>query len=179
MTHARTITGALLAALALAGAAGVSNAQLDPKYDPKQLVTPPLRRIQAVTPERIVLKNGIVVFLLENHELPVVAGQANVRTTPAWIPDDKVGLGGVTGQAIRSGGSARHPGDALDDRLAAIGATIGTNIGPDIATASFRCLSENTGEVLGLLADILRAPAFPDDKIELARVGLRRAIASR
>jgi zinc protease len=179
MTHSPTISGAALAVLAIACVAGVSNAQLDPKYDPKKLVTPALRRIQAVTPERFVLKNGIVVFLLENHELPVVTGQANVRTTPTWISDDKVGLGSVTGQVIRSGGSAGHPGDALDDRLAAIGASIGTSIGSDIASASFRCLSDNTGEVLGLLADILRAPAFPDDKLELARVGLRRAIASR
>ena len=176
MMHPRTIIGV---ALALACAAGVSHAQLDPRYDPKRLTTPPLRRVQTVTPERFVLKNGLVVFLLENHDLPVVAGQANVRTTPTWIPNDKVGLGGITGQVIRSGGSARHPGDALDDRLAAIGASIGTSIGSDVATASFRCLSDNTGEVVGLLADILRAPAFPDDKIELARVGLRRAIAGR
>ena len=176
MLHPRTIIGA---ALALACVAGVSHAQLDPKYDPKRLTTPALRRIQTVTPERFVLKNGLVVFLLENHDLPVVSGQANVRTTPTWIPNDKVGLGSVTGQVIRSGGSARHPGDALDDRLAAIGASIGTSIGSDIASASFRCLSDNTDEVVGLLADILRSPAFPDDKLELARVGLRRAIAGR
>jgi zinc protease len=179
MTYPRTLIGAALAVLAPAFVTGVSNAQLDPKYDPKKLSTPALRRVQTVTPERLVLKNGMIVFLLENHDLPVVTGQANVRTTPSWIPDDKVGLGSVTGQVIRSGGSARHPGDALDDRLAAIGASIGTSIGPDIASASFRCLSDNTGEVLGLLADILRDPAFPDDKIELARVGLRRAIAGR
>jgi len=179
MRHPRTITMVALAALALALVPRVCDAQLDPKYDPKKLVTPALRRVQTVTPERFVLKNGMVVFLLENHDLPVVTGQDNVRTTPSWIADDRVGLGAVTGQVIRSGGSVRHPGDALDDRLAAIGASIGTSIGSDIASASVRCLSDNTDEVLGLLADILRAPAFPDDKIELARVGLRRGIASR
>ena len=176
MTHPRIVLGATLA---LALIASASRAQLDPKYDPKRLTTPPLRRIQTVTPERLVLESGLVVFLLENHDLPVVTGQVNVRTTPAWIADDQVGLGAITGQVMRSGGTARHPGDALDDRLAAIGASIGTSIGGDIANASFRCLSDNTEEVVGLFADVLRAPAFPDDKIELARVGLRRTIAGR
>ncbi len=176
MTTPRTL---IVSALALACLAGVSQAQLDPRYDPKRLVTPALRRVQPVTPERFVLKNGLVVFLLENHDLPIVSGQANVRTTPLWIPNDKVGLGVLTGQVMRSGGSTRHSGDALDDRLAAIGASIGASIGADIASASFHCLSENTAEVVGLLGEILRTPAFPEDKIELARVGLRRAIAGR
>ena len=179
MTTPRTIAGAVLAALLLAAVPGVTHAQLDPKYDPKKLVTPPLRRVQTVTPERVVLGNGLVVFLLENHDLPVVRGQVSVRSTPSWIPDDKVGLGSITGDVMRSGGSARHPGDALDDRLAAIGASIRASVGADIASASFRCLSDNAEEVLGLFAEILREPSFPDEKIELARVGLRRAIAGR
>ena len=180
MTGARIASRtAALAALALGLLAGSSHAQVDARFDPKQLTTPQLRRIQEVKPERTVLKNGLVVFLLENHDLPVVTGEAYVRTTPSWIPDDKVGLGFVTGEVMRSGGTDKHPGDQLDDRLAAIGASIGTEIGPDQASARFRCLTENTDEVVGLFAEILRVPAFPDDKIELSRVGLRRAIASR
>ena len=170
------LAAALLAGLGLAGPA---RAQLDPKFDYHKLVTPPLHHIEMIKPERFVLANGMVVFLVESHELPVVTGQAYVRTTPTWIPDAKVGLGSITGQVMRSGGSAAHPGDALDDRLAAIGASIGTSIGVDLADANFRCLTENFDEVLGLFAEVLRAPAFPDDKIELARVGLRRSIASR
>ena len=173
------VPGTAIACLLAGVLAGASQAQLDSRFDPKQLVTPPLRHIQPVKPERLKLKNGLVVFLLENHDLPVVSGEARVRTTLSWIPDDRVGLGGVTGEAMRSGGTARHSGDWLDDRLAAIGATIGTDVGVDLASADFRCLSDNTDEVVGLLAEILREPAFPEDKIELARVGLRRAIASR
>jgi zinc protease len=175
----RPVRTFIVAVLALAAVAGASHAQLDPRFDPKHLVTPPLRRVQTVTPERFVLPNGLVVFLLENHDLPIVTGQANVRSTPSWIPNDKVGLGAITGQVMRTGGSSRHSGDALDDRLAAIGASIGASIGADIASASFHCLSENTAEVVGLLGEILRTPAFPEDKIELARVGLRRTIAGR
>ena len=179
MIRDRRLARIVAVALALGAAARPARAQLDPRFDPHQLVTPPLGLIKPVTPERLVLGSGVVVFLLENHELPVIEGTMRVRTTPAWVPDDKVGLGFITGEVMRSGGSAKHSGDWLDDRLAAIGATLSTSIGPDIASASFHCLRENADEVIGLFGEVLQSPAFPDDKIELARVGLRRSIAAR
>jgi zinc protease len=179
MKIARSMWRAALAALLLAVLATSAPAQLDPKFDPSKLTTPPLGRIQSVAPQRIKLANGMVVFLLENHDLPVISGAAYVRTTPVWIADDKVGLAGVTGQTMRSGGTAAHSGDYLDDRLGAIGASIGCDVGSDLASASFNCLAENATEVIALTAEIMRSPVFPDDKIELARVGLRRAIAGR
>jgi zinc protease len=172
---ARRSAAAVLAVAALIAASGPAQAAaMDPKYDPSKLATPPLHPIQKITPERIVLKNGIVAYLLENHDLPVVRGVAYARSTPLWIPDDKVGLGEVVGSAMRSGGTAAHSGDWLDDRLAAIGASITSGQSVDFATSGFRCLTENTDEVLGLWAEDM-----PEDKIELAKVGLRRQIASR
>jgi zinc protease len=52
-------------------------------------------------------------------------------------------------------------------------------VGLDFASGSFRCLTENSEEVVGLLAEILIQPAFSEDKIEVAKVAARRAIASR
>lgn len=75
--------------------------------------------------------------------------------------------------------AAPRTGDWLDDRLAAIGASIRTDIANDYASGGFRALTENTGEVLSLFAEILRAPDFPGDKIELSKVDLRQSIASR
>jgi zinc protease len=147
--------------------------------DPRQVPVPPLRPIHSVKPERWVMPNGIVVYLLEDHDLPRVTGTCYFKMGPALVPNDKVGLAGLTGEVMRSGGSARHDGDWLDDRLAAIGASVSTNIGADQAGGDFYCLSDDASEVLGLWSEVLREPAFPDDKIELAKVGLRRAIAAR
>ncbi|MBI5711306.1 MAG: insulinase family protein, partial [Candidatus Eisenbacteria bacterium] len=178
MTTARFALRAALAALLLAAARPVL-AQDDSKYDPSKLVTPPMHRIPAIKPERFVLPNGIAVYLLEDHELPVVQGTAYVRTSPVWFPRDKIGMGRITGRVIRSGGSAAHSGDWLDDRLAAIGASVSSSLGIDQANAGFRCLSDNTDEVVSLFAEVLQKPAFPEDKIELAKVELRREIAGR
>src|SRR5512143_2058444 len=154
-------------------------ADLDPRYDPTKLKTPPLHTFAKITPERAVLPNGIVLFLLEDHTLPVVQASGYFRASSAWVPADRTGLGGLTATVMRSGGSTAKPGDWLDDRLAAIGASMSSSMGQDNASAGFWCLSENAPEVMKLFAEILRRPAFPEDKIELAKVGLRRSIAGR
>lgn len=169
----RGILAAALLAATTAAAADVS------KYDPRKLPVPPIGRIPAVQPERFVLPNGVTVYLLENHDLPVVKGTAYFLSSPSLVPGDRAGLMGLAGEVMRSGGSAAHPGDWLDDRLGAIGASISSNIAAGLANTGFRCLTDNTAEVIGLWAEVTRQPAFPDGKIDLAKVGLRRSIASR
>lgn len=171
---------ALAALLAAAAVPAFAAGAVDPSlYDPHHLVAPPIGRIPPVHPERFVLPNGAVVFLLENHELPVVSGILYCRTSPALVPDGKVGLGGITGEVMRSGGTAAHPGDWLDDHLAAIGASLDAAIGTDLANSGFRCLADDAPEVIGLWAEMVREPAYPEDKIELAKVSRRHDIASR
>ena len=175
-SRAASVALALIAGLGLAAAPA---AALDPRFDPKSVTTPPLHAIPKVTPERTVLKNGMVVYLLEDHSLPIVSGVVYFRASTAWAPADKVGLGELTATVMRTGGSAAKTGDWMDDRLGAIGASVSSSMSADLASASFRSLTENASEVLGLVAEVLRRPAFPDDKIELAKVSLRRQIASR
>lgn len=170
---------ALVLALALAGFSSVAHAVDTTIYDPKKIVTPPIGRIPAVKPERFTLPNGAVVFLLEDHDLPSVSGIAYFSSSPSLIPADKAGLAAITGQVMRSGGSKQHGGDYLDDHLAALGAAINSNVGNEQASSGFRCLSENTAEVIGLWSEVLRTPALPAAKLELAKVGARQAIASR
>ena len=147
-------TLAVFATLALAAPIRPAHAT---DWDPAKLTTPALRPIQKIQPLRKTLKNGIVVYLLEDHTLPVVKGSAYVKATPAWIPADKLGLGSITGEVMRSGGTDAHPGDQLDDHLGAIGAHISTGYdGRELATTGFRSLSENATEVIQLLAPPLK-----------------------
>src|SRR5262249_21771920 len=127
---------------------------IDSRFDPAKLATPPLRHVAPVTPGRLTLKNGVTVFLLEDHDLPVITGVIDVPATPLLEPGAKAGLARLTGEVMRSGGSAAHSGDWLDDRLAAIGASITTEINNDIAETSFRCLTDNAAEVMGLVAEV-------------------------
>lgn len=167
------------AALALT-LAPLAHAAVDKSiFDPRKLPVPPIGRIPAVQPERLVLPNGAVVYLLEDRTLPTVRGIAYFPSSPVLVPAERAGLAQVVGDVLRDGGTATRTGDWLDDRLAAIGAELSSNVGATQASTSFRCLSDNTAEVVGLWAEMTRMPAFPDDKIELSKVALRQSIASR
>ncbi len=74
-----------------------------PSY--KDLKYPPLPPLKVPEPVEFTLSNGMKVFLLEDHELPLVSGSALIRTGNLFDPADKQGLAGMTGEVLRSGGT--------------------------------------------------------------------------
>src|SRR5437899_3262811 len=79
----------------------------------KDLKFPPLRQITIPNIEQVTLPNGMKLYLLEDHELPLVGGFALVRTGNLFDPKDKIGLATTTGIVIRSGGTKKNTGDEL------------------------------------------------------------------
>ena len=148
-----------------------------PSY--KSLKFPPLRAITLPKPETFTLANGMRVYLLESHELPLVTGVALVRTGNLFDPADKHGLADITGMTMRSGGTKAKTGDDLDVQLENIAASVESEIGESSGSVSFSCLKENTDEVLGAFHDVLTEPGFRGDKMELAKTQWRSSIARR
>lgn len=140
---------------------------------------PPLPQYTAPPVERHVLPNGVIVFLMENHEFPTIDITLRVRGGSMYEPADKIGMAGLIGSSWRSGGSATIPGDDLDERLERIAASIGGGIGSDSANFSMSCMKDNFDETLGYFSDLLLHPAFPQDKIDLAKIQARSGIQRR
>jgi zinc protease len=145
----------------------------------KDLKFPPLKRISIPDVTTYTLPNGMRVYLLEDHELPIVSGTVRVRTGNLFDPADKVGLASVTGVVMRSGGTQAKTGDQLDEELENIAASVESDIGESSGSVSFSTLKENTGEVLGIFKDVLTQPEFRQDKIDLAKSEMRSGIARR
>ena len=175
----RVIAIALLVAAAAAAqpAPKAHTAAVIPTY--KELKYPTLKPIHIPDVATFTLPNGIKLYLLENHELPVVRGSALVRTGNLFDPPDKVGLAGITGTVMRSGGTQGKTGDQLDEQLENIAASVETSIDESFGQASFSCLKENTDEVIGIFHDVLTAPAFRQDKLDLAKTETRSGISRR
>jgi zinc protease len=172
----------LAVVLALALAAGaVSPAVAAPAQkvatSVDQLTYPPLPELEVSKPRREVLANGMVVMLVEDHELPLVGATALIRTGSRWEPAELAGLAGLTGEVLRTGGTGSMSGDELDDWLEGKAASIETGIGTDLGQASMSCLAEDFPAVLKVFAEVLRRPAFAADKLEVARVGELTSIA--
>jgi len=171
--HATTRIASLLALalLALPTAAQVK--------DYKDIKYPNLPDFKIPRPEVYTLDNGMKVFLMEDHEVPLINVVARIRTGSNYDPPDKVGLGEIFGQVQREGGTASMNGDQIDDFLEARAASIETSIGGDVGFASMNCLAEDFGDVFALFNDVLRKPVFAEDKIEVAKVQSNTGIARR
>lgn len=155
----------------------VRNAVVLPSY--KDLKFAPLPPLKIPEPTEFTLSNGMKVLLLEDHELPLVSGGALIRTGNLFDPPDKKGLAGLTGEVLRSGGTKDKTGDQLDKELEDIAASIESQIGETSGSIGFSCLKENTDQVLKLFHDLLTAPEFRQDKVELAKTQTASEISRR
>ena len=143
------------------------------------LVYPPLNQPQPPVPDRFELDNGMIVYLLEDHELPIIDISVRIRTGSIYEPADKVGIATITGAVMRTGGTTSRTGDELDEILENLAASVETGIGDDSGSASMSVLKEDLDTGLSILADILMNPAFREDKIDLEKVQHRSAISRR
>ena len=145
----------------------------------KSLQFPPLKQVKVPQPEILTLKNGLKVYLLENHELPLVSGRAIIRTGNLFDPKNKRGLAEITGITLRSGGTRKLTGDEVDEQLENIAASIESGIGESEGTVGFSCLKQNTDTVLQLFRDLITNPEFRQDKIDLAKTQIDSSISRR
>ena len=161
----------------LAGAQVRPAAAPEPSY--KDLKYPPLKEVKIPEVARFTLPNGIKLYLLENHELPLVSGFALVRTGNLFDPPDKIGLAGITGTVMRTGGTAARTGDQLDGLLENMAASVESGIGETSGRVSFSALRENTNDVLAMFKEVLTQPEFRQDKLDLIKSQMRSSIARR
>ena len=135
----------------------------------QQIQIPPLASFKPQQPKRIELKNGIVIFLQEDHELPLIDGTARIRGGSVNEPANKAGLVDIYGEVWRTGGTKSQTGDQLDDFLEVRAAKVETGGGPDSTTISFSCLKGDLDDVFKAFVDVLQNPEFRADKIDIAQ----------
>lgn len=165
------------AAATPARAAAPAKAPAVPSY--KDLKYLPLRPIQIPSVATFTLPNGMKLYLLEDHELPLIHGTALVRTGNLFDPPDKIGLATVTGMTIRTGGTKSRTGEQLDQQLEDVAASVESDIDETSGAVSFSALKENADEVLAAFQEVLTTPEFRQDKIDLAKSQMRSGIARR
>jgi zinc protease len=139
----------------------------------------PLPEFHPQEPKRIQLENGMVIFLQEDHELPLIDGVAYIRGGSSIEPADKIGLVSIYGSSWRTGGTKNKTGDQLDDELEARAARIEGGAGVDTTTLSLSCLKGDFDFVLNDFIDLLHNPEFRDEKIEIAKNSVKTGIARR
>src|SRR5208282_3293734 len=145
----------------------------------QQIPIPKLPAFHPAQPKRIEFANGMVVFLQEDHELPIIDGTARIRGGERLVPANKTGLIDIYGEVWRTGGTKSQTGDQLDDYLEQRAAKVETGGGVDATTVSWSCLKEDFDDVFRVFDDVLKNPEFRAEKIEIAQKGEYDGIARR
>jgi len=130
---------------------------------------PPIAEVKLPPYKMVELSNGLRVFLLEDHEIGIVNGSLLMKGGARGDPADKVGVAAIAAAVQRSGGSEAHPASELDGALEDLAAYVEVRASAGSVAASFGALAEDADQVVGLFGEVVRAPRFPDTRLQLAK----------
>jgi zinc protease len=143
---------------------------------PPDLPPFPKLQFQPPKPDRIVLDNGLVIFILEDHELPLIKVDLMYPGGTQVDPTGKTGLGSLFGEAMTYGGSASHTPESIEKLLDRKAASIAFSISLESGSGSMSCRKEDFDEIFGVFQDLVLRPQFRKDKIEVAKAKALEAL---
>ena len=139
----------------------------EPLASPDKINYPRLEfRIQQA--ERVELENGMILFYLQDRELPLVSISAVARTGSMYNPQGKEGLAELTAYLMRTGGTEKFSSAEIDERLDALAASPSFSMSLDSASVNFSFLKDDLDACLDLLSQMIKTPAFEEKKLQLA-----------
>lgn len=125
------------------------------------------------------LPNGAVVYVIENHSLPLVDVMVLAPLGSALDPPGKAGLATLTARLLRRGASAKHSAAELGDAFDRLAARREVVAGEVLTTASLNLLSGSLEAGLPLFFESLREPAFAEDALASEREALLTELGRR
>ncbi len=125
-----------------------------PGPDPKFAVPP----IQKTT-----LSNGLDLWLVEHHELPIVSMNMVFNAGAIAESADRAGVASMTSSMLNQGTKKRSSTD-ISNSLLSIGASMGPGASWDANSVSLLSLTANLDKALDVYADVITGPTFPENE---------------
>ncbi|MEU4847330.1 M16 family metallopeptidase [Streptomyces gilvosporeus] len=116
-------------------------------------------------PERSQLPNGLTLLTSHRPGQQVVAVEINLLAPLEAEPEGLDGISTIMARAL-SEGTDKHDAEEFAAELERCGATLDAHADHPGVRVSLEVPASRLSRALGLLADALRAPAFPDSEIE-------------
>jgi zinc protease len=118
--------------------------------------------------QRFQLDNGLPVYLVEDHDLPLASAALVSRWGAGADPADKAGLATLTADMLTKGTTTRDE-LTIARQAEALGASISASAGSESSAVEVAALAPRIGDAMTLMADVVRAPAFPQDELDRVR----------
>jgi predicted Zn-dependent peptidase len=167
---------AVLVALLLA-TAGLGAQQAPDRSKAPVTGPPPVLKLPPI--QKRTLANGLPVWVVEMHEVPVAHIGVLVRAGAAADPAGKFGLANFTASMLDEGAGTRDA-LALADAVEFIGASLTTGSSYDIASIRMQTPVAKLDDALQILADVVMRPTFPEPELDrLRKERLTRLLQTR
>ncbi len=167
----RLVIATLVALLAISSSHAIAaKPHEELRFEPIQFKPP--------VPEKHELSNGITIYLIEEHELPLFNINGLIKTGSIYDAPDKVGLASIFASVMRTGGTLSREPDALNEELESMAASVEISMSREYGGINLSTLAEDIEKGLEIFADVLMNPAFREDKLALQKQqtieGIRR-----
>src|SRR5262249_37080663 len=126
----------------------------------KRPAAKPVPKVQLPAIEKKTLSNGLQVWLVGHHELPVVAFNLVILAGSDHDPVTMPGLSSMTADLLDEGTNTRSSLQIADE-LESIGASLNTGSGTDGSSITLNTLKKHLDKALGVFTDVLTNPTFP------------------
>ena len=117
---------------------------------------------------RVVLDNGLIVLIRENHAAPVTVIDGCILTGSIHDPAEKAGLASFVASMLTRG-STHYDFDAFNTIIESVGASMAAGAEDHVTNFGATSLSEDFPMMVEVLADILRRPTFPPNHVQRVR----------
>ena len=155
-----------LAGLVLVAASVTLAAQQPDRKQPPPLGPAPSLKLPTIQKQR--LSNGLAVWIVEHHEVPLAQINLIVRSGSAADPIGKYGVGSLTAAMLDEGAGTRSSLD-LADAIEFLGANLSTSSSFDASSIRMSVPVSKLAEALPLMSDIALRPSFPVSELDRLR----------
>ncbi|HEY6806837.1 MAG TPA: pitrilysin family protein [Pyrinomonadaceae bacterium] len=140
-------------------------------------VPPPLppQPINIPTPRETKLANGLTVLVVEDKRLPLVNYRLALRVGGAYDPPKLPGLTDLLAGLLPEGTDSRTSRE-IADQVARVGANLSAGASSDFTVVAASALNQFNDQILGLLAEIVLEPSFPENEVELAKQNTKESL---
>jgi len=158
--------GSAALALAMLALAASAFAQAPDRSKPPALGPAPSLKLPAIQKQK--LSNGLAVWIVEHHEVPLAQINMIVRSGSAADPIGKYGVGSLTAAMLDEGAGTRSSLQLADD-LEFLAANLSTTSSFDYSAVRMSVPVSKLGDALPLMADVALRPTFPANELDRLR----------
>ncbi len=156
---------AIAAALAAAGPIAARQQPPDRSAAPKP-GAPPALKLPAI--QKRTLSNGLPVWIVELHKVPVVHVALVVKSGAGADPQGKFGIASLTADMLDEGAGKRTSLE-IADAVDYLGASLSTSSTPDASFVELHVPVARLGDGLPIMADVALRPTFPERELQRVR----------